>query len=190
MSTMTRMALAATGAVLAIAFIAVARADDDRVAAGKRAFLDVAKVLQSPRCMNCHPVGDRPRVGDHGRAHPQNISRKSVAAGVPCSTCHQDRNSEALGIQGGPPGAPHWGLPPSDTPMVFQSKTATELCEQLKDPERNGHRTLEQLLEHVSHDPLVLWGWTPGGKRTTPPLTHTKFVEAFTSWTASEGACP
>jgi len=49
---------------------------------------------------------------------------------------------------------------------------------------------LAQLLEHVSHDPLVLWGWNPGGNRTTPPLAHDKFVAAFTTWVASDGACP
>ena len=32
--------------------------------AGKKAFLDVARVLQSPRCMNCHPVGDAPLQTD------------------------------------------------------------------------------------------------------------------------------
>src|SRR5207302_4875949 len=117
-----------------------ARADDDRIAAGKRAFLEVARVLQSPRCMNCHPSDDRPRVGDDSRPHPQNISRKSVAAGVPCSTCHQNRNSEAIGVDGGPPGAPRWGLAPAE--MVFQGRTPTQLCEQLD----HGRMTLPQLV--------------------------------------------
>jgi hypothetical protein len=73
---------------------------------------------------------------------------------------------------------------------VFQGKSPTALCEQLRDPARNNHRTLADLLEHVSHDPLVLWGWEPGGKRTLPPLTHDAFVAAFTTWVAGGGACP
>jgi hypothetical protein len=158
--------------------------------AGRQAFLDVARVLQSPRCMNCHPVGDAPLQGDRNKPHAMNITRASVEAGLPCGTCHQEKNSEAIGVRGGPPGAPRWGLPPKETPMVFQSKTPKELCEQLKDPTKNGKKDLHALLDHVDHDPLVLWGWAPGGKRSLPPLTHEQFVEAFKTWTASGAACP
>lgn len=157
---------------------------------GKKAFVDVARVLQSPRCMNCHPSGDAPLQTDHATPHKMNITRASVKAGLPCATCHQAHNSETVGVPGGPPGAPGWNLPPADMPMVFQGKTVTELCEQLKDPARNGHRTLEQLIEHVEKEPLVLWGWAPGGNRTLPPLSHDAFVAAVKTWVASGGACP
>jgi hypothetical protein len=159
-------------------------------AAGARAFADVARVLQSPRCRNCHPAGNAPLQTDAGRPHRMNITRLSADAGLPCGTCHQERNSEALGIAGGPPGAPHWQLPPAETPMVFEGRSVTALCEQLRDPARNGKRSLAQLLEHVSSDPLVLWGWKPGGKRTVPPLPHRDFVAAFRTWVDSGGACP
>jgi hypothetical protein len=162
----------------------------DKIAAGQRAFADVARVLQSPRCQNCHPSGQAPLQTDQGRPHAMHISRLSVAAGLPCRTCHQERNSDAIGLVGGPPGAPHWGLPPQATPMVFQGKTVPELCAQLKDPARNGQRSLTDLLEHVSHDALVLWGWSPGGARTVPPLTHDAFVAAFQAWVDGGGACP
>lgn len=188
-------ALLAGGALAIAAAIALApgpsaSAAGDKIADGKAAFADVARVLQSPRCRNCHPTGDRPLQGDVGAPHAQNISRASVAAGLLCSTCHQERNSDAIGIAGGPPGAPRWGLPPAEHPMVFQGKTPTALCEQLKNPAHNGGKTLAQLLDHVSHDPLVLWGWQPGGKRQQPPLPHDKFVAAFTAWVAADGACP
>lgn len=162
----------------------------EAVAAAQRAFVDVARVLQSPRCRNCHPAGDAPLQTDAGRPHAMNISRSSVLAGLPCSTCHQERNSEAIGLAGGPPGAPHWGLPPAETPMVFEGLTVRALCEQLKDPARNGKRSLAALHDHVAHDALVLWGWAPGGKRTVPPLSHEKFVAAFATWVAGNGACP
>jgi hypothetical protein len=168
----------------------VARAEPDRVAAGQRAFADVAKVLLSPRCRNCHPAGDRPLQGDAGRPHAMNISRASVDAGLACTACHQVRNADLFGPRRGPPGAPHWGLPPADTPMVFQGKTAAALCAQLKDPARNGRRSLAQLLEHVTRDPLVLWAWQPGGARTRPPVSHDAFVAAFAAWVAADGACP
>lgn len=181
---------------LAAGATAAARANDTTkpvtadAAAGKKAFLDVARVLQSPRCQNCHPVGDAPLQTDRGRPHAMNITRTSVESGLACGTCHQERNSEAIGVPGGPPGAPRWGLPPKETPMVFEGKTPTALCEQLKNPEANGHKSLAALFEHVDHDPLVLWGWQPGGKRTTPPLTHDEFVVAFKTWVASGAACP
>ena len=43
---------------------------------------------------------------------------------------------------------------------------------------------------YVSDDPLVQWGWNPGGDRTTPPLSHPDFVKAFTTWVEGGGACP
>lgn len=181
----------AAGVVALASALAMADAPGtDAVTAGKRAFVEVARVLQSPRCRNCHPAGNAPLQTDVGTPHAMNISRATAAAGVPCASCHQERNSEALGIAGGPPGAPKWGLPPAETPMVFEGKAVTALCEQLKDPARNGHRSLAMLLDHVSNDPLVLWGWSPGGKRTTPPLAHDKFVAAFTTWVGAQGACP
>ncbi len=162
----------------------------DKVEAGKRGFLEVVKVLQSPRCLNCHPAGDRPLQGDQSKPHAQNISRATVAAGVTCQTCHQERNSEYVGVAGGPPGAPKWGLPPAEMPMVFQGKTATQICEQMKDPKQNHGKSLAQLMEHAASDPIVLWGWAPGGKRTLPPLSHDAFAAAFRAWVDSDGACP
>src|SRR5678815_5122536 len=34
-----------------------------------KAFMDVYKVLMSPRCMNCHPSGDVPLQGDDSHIH-------------------------------------------------------------------------------------------------------------------------
>ena len=179
-------------AALGIAAIALAGAALPRttLAAGQAGFVEIARVLQSPRCMNCHPAGDRPLHGDDSRDHAQNISRRSVAAGVACTTCHQARNAETIGVANGPPGAPGWNLPPAATPMVFQGKTAGELCRQLKDPAQNGGKNLAQLVEHVTSDPLVLWGWAPGKGRTLPPLPHDQFVAVFRDWVASGAACP
>jgi hypothetical protein len=185
-----RFALITIAVAAASAAIAFAQSGTtDKAAAGKKAFLDVARVLQSPRCANCHPADDRPRQGDQGKPHAQNISRKSVEAGVACTTCHQDRNSEeTIGLAGGPPGAPHWGLPPAN--QVFMGITPSQLCANLKDPAKTGDRDLAKLLDHVTNDALVKWGWNPGGKRTLPPLSHDKFVAAFKTWVDSGGACP
>ena len=184
-----KLVLTLGAAVITVSALAIAQSTDKTTAA-KRAFADVYRVLESPRCMNCHPAGNAPLQTDRSLPHKQNISRATVTAGVPCSTCHQERNSEAVGVDGGPPGGKGWNLPAADMPLVFQGKTPTQLCEQLKDPERNGHRTLAQLVEHVEHEPLVLWGWAPGGKRTVPPLSHDAFVDAVKTWVAGDGACP
>jgi hypothetical protein len=184
----------ATGALAlvlaALAGGAVPAAPGNDAEAGKRAFEGVAAVLLSPRCRNCHPAGDRPLQTDAGRPHRLDIQRRSVDAGLPCGACHQERNADALGIAGGPPGAPRWGLPPAATPMVFEGKTPRALCEQLRSPEHTGGRDLAALLHHVSEDALVRWAWNPGGTRTRPPLSHDAFVAAFRTWVASGGACP
>src|SRR5712692_7513333 len=38
-------------------------------------FTELGKVLTHPRCMNCHPAGDRPRQGDVGRLHQPPVER-------------------------------------------------------------------------------------------------------------------
>jgi hypothetical protein len=32
-------------------------------------FVEAGRVLQHPRCLNCHPVGERPTQGDDGHPH-------------------------------------------------------------------------------------------------------------------------
>jgi hypothetical protein len=159
-------------------------------AAGQAAFSEVYKVLMSPRCMNCHPSGDRPLQTDASVPHKMEISRLGESAGLECGTCHGEENSEVVGVAGGPPGAPHWGLPSREMPLVFQGRSPKQLCEQLLDPKMNGGRNLAGLMEHVMGDPLVLWGWNPGGDRTIPPMSHEAFVGHFKVWVESRGACP
>ena len=42
--------------------------------------------------------------------------------------------------------------------MAWQGKTVGEICRQIKDPERNGGRSLELLQEHAANDDLVAGG--------------------------------
>jgi hypothetical protein len=153
---------------------------------GEEAFLLVTSVLQSPRCMNCHPMGNAPLNGDQSVAHRMNISRDSLR-GLQCNTCHRNENGKA---PHSPPGVPGWRLPDPEMPLVFQGHTPRSLCEQLKDPKRNGNRTLEALREHMGHDPLVLWGWNPGPGRTTPPTSHAELLSALDVWIAKGAPCP
>ena len=48
--------------------------------------------------------------------------------------------------------------------MAWQQQArSAQICEQIKDPARNGGKTLAQIQEHMAHDSLVGWGWRPGG---------------------------
>ncbi len=157
-------------------------------------FLLVKSVLQSPRCVNCHPAGDAPLQGDDGHVHLQNIRRGPDGrgvAGLGCTACHGDANLPASYGPHAPPGVPtEWRLPPADAKMVFQGLGARELCEQLKDPKRNGGKDMGALLQHVSVDPLVTWGWSPGFGRKPVPISHEDFVSAFKAWADAGAPCP
>jgi len=148
----------------------------------REAFLAAYPVFMHPRCMNCHPAGDIPLQGDDSHLHTQNVQRGPDGKGkyaLKCANCHQDANVSGENM---PPGNPNWHLPPPEMPMVFQGRSPAELARQLKDPKRNGGKTLEQLLHHVSEDKLVLGGWDPGDGRTKPPLTHAEFAAKMHEW--------
>jgi hypothetical protein len=154
-----------------------------------KAFMDVYKVLMSPRCMNCHPAGDVPLQGDDSHLHTMLPRRGKEGKGLyamKCMNCHQPTNTAGLNA---PPGNPEWHLPPADMKMVFQGKTAHELAKQIVDPKLNGHKNLNQLIEHAS-DTLVLWGWNPGEGRTKPPLTYDEFKKAWITWIETGAYAP
>lgn len=154
---------------------------------GTTLFAPIAQVLQSPRCMNCHPVGDRPLQTDQSKPHKQNITRNFPNLGGSCATCHQETTMPGPKM---PPGAPHWNMPPAATPMTFEGKSQAQLCADLKDLSKNGGRTLSDLQHHVAVDPLVLWAFNPGTGRTPPPVTHATFLTLFDAWVNAGGACP
>ena len=159
-------------------------------AAAQAAFQRAWTVFASPRCQNCHPSGDAPLQGDDSHVHIQYVKRGSDGKGVygmKCSTCHQAANLLGANM---PPGNPKWSLPPANMKMVIQGETAGQFCRQLKDPAKNGHRTLAQIIDHVSTDDLVGWGWNPGDGRTLPPLSRPEFVAAMKAWVDNGAACP
>jgi hypothetical protein len=157
------------------------------------AFDTVQTVLQHPRCQNCHIPGDTPLQFDAGLTHAQNVKRGpdgKGAPGLPCSACHGEVNPPASYGAHMPPGATKWALPPPARKMVFINLPAAELCANLKDTRRNGGKDLAALLEHVSHDKLVLWGWDPGVGRAPVSVPHEQFVAAFKTWVDAGAPCP
>ena len=154
-----------------------------------QAFLQVYKVLMSPRCMNCHPAGDQPLQGDDSRIHTMKAQRGKDGKGVyaaKCSNCHQPENVPGLHT---PPGNPDWHLPPANMKMVFQGKTPAQLAKQLVNPKTNGNKTLQQLIEHAD-DGLVKAGWDPGEGRTIPPMSHEEFKKAWVTWIETGAYAP
>jgi hypothetical protein len=159
----------------------------DKEQRARAIFNEAARVMLSPRCVNCHPNGDSPLQGDEHRIHDPAVTRGENDRGIPglrCATCHQDRNLELARV----PGAPEWHLAPRQ--MFWMGRTAASLCVQLKDKSRNGGKTLEQLIEHSAHDPLVGWGWAPGWQRTPAPGTQEQFGALIAAWVKDGAACP
>ncbi len=157
-------------------------------------FETVRAVLQSPRCVNCHPQGDQPLQGDEGRIHGQFVVRGPEGRGAPglhCATCHRQANPPASYGAHMPPGvSTGWRLPPPEHKMVFANLSSSALCAQLKDPKQNGGKTLAELVHHVSSDPLVLWAWSPGYGRAPVPVPHAEFTRALKAWVDAGGPCP
>jgi hypothetical protein len=156
-------------------------------------FETVRAVLQSPRCVNCHPTGDTPLQGDDGHVHLQFVQRGPDGNGAPglaCATCHAKANPPASYGPHMPPGvSTGWRLPPPEHRMVFAGLSSAALCEQLKDPKRNGGKDMAALVQHVSADPLVLWGWSPGFGRAMVTVPHAEFVRAFKTWIDAGAPC-
>jgi hypothetical protein len=153
-------------------------------------FTAFVPVLRHPRCMNCHSNGDVPRQGDDGHPHAMNVRRGPEGHGVTaekCSTCHQDHNLVGAHL---PPGAPNWGSPPASTPMIWQGLTDSQICQSIKDPKQNENRNIEQLVEHLTEDKLVMWGWNPGDGRTPVPMPHDEFASKVRAWQAAGAPCP
>jgi hypothetical protein len=158
------------------------------------AFETVRAVLQHPRCLNCHPAGDAPLQGDKGALHTQGVVRGPEGrgvAGLECTSCHGRANLPDSYGPAQPPGvSTEWRMPPPGMKMVFAGLPAKGLCAQLKDPARNGGKAFPALLEHVAHDPLVVWGWKPGAGRAAVAVPHDTFTAAFTAWSQQGAPCP
>lgn len=150
-------------------------------------FAEIGKVLTSPRCMNCHSANDRPRQGDNGRLHQPPVFRGSDGMGLPamrCPICHLAANFDPARMPGNEP----WFMAPSE--MVWEGKTLSQLCLQIRDPERNGGLSLADLVHHIGDDRLVGWAWNPGIGRTPAPGTQHRAKALVQAWVDTGAVCP
>ncbi len=159
----------------------------DRAERSRALFAEASRVLFNPRCANCHPNGDAPTQRDGFEKHDPPVKRGEHDQGIPglmCASCHQDDNAPLARV----PGAPKWQLAPLE--MAWQGRSSHEVCEQLKDQSRNGHKTLDAIAEHVGHDPLVGWAWHPGADRAPAPGTQAEAGALVKAWVDSGAECP
>jgi len=155
-------------------------------------FVEAAKVLTSPRCLNCHPATRDVTQGDDLHAHVPFVTAGRYGVGdpaLPCRSCHQTSNTSTL-AESIPniPGSPGWGLAPAS--MAWQGKSVREICLQIQDPTRNGGMSLEKLRQHMAADPVVGWGFQPGDGRIPAPGSQAQLAALIDAWIATGAQCP
>jgi len=74
--------------------------------------------------------------------------------------------------------------------MAWEGRSLGSICEQLKDPARNGNRSVADILHHVVTDSLVKWAWNPGPGRSAAPGSNADFGALLRAWTEAGAHCP
>ena len=156
----------------------------------------VYEVTSHPRCSNCHvgpsnvPMWSGPSYG-RTRSHGMNINAGESRIGaeaVLCSTCHAFREDNANNLPHmAPQVAMNWQLAPVEAEWF--GKTSEEVCNQLRDPDRNGGRTLEELIVHLGHDLILHWAWRPGGGREPAPYSLEEHMNDLSIWGTAGFPC-
>ena len=141
-------------------------------------------VLTHQRCVNCHPSDNVPKQGEDGHPHYFGMTRENGNTGLVatnCNTCHLNENNDYAGV----PGAPEWSLAPES--MRWEGLSRREIAESMLDPSRNGGRTHEEVMHHLTEHELVLWAWNPGINaaglpREAPPVAKDEYIRVVKEW--------
>lgn len=169
--------------------------------AGLTAWEDIHNVVSHPRCINCHvdetgiPMWSGPSYGPEPRQHGMYIASGESRIGaenLACGTCHE-KSLLPNTVEHAPPHTNHdWLLAPVE--FAWFGKSSTEICEQMRDPERNGGRDGAGLVEHIIHDveiqAFITWGFNPGGGREPAPGTLQEHLDDMALWTQAGMPCP
>ena len=81
-----------------------------------------------------------------------------------------------------------WALAPPEAHWF--GRTSSQICEQLRDPELNGNRTMVELAEHLDHDLILHWAWNPGGGREPAPYSLQEHIDDLLAWGVAGFPCP
>jgi len=165
---------------------------------GLAAWARIYEVASHPRCSNCHvgadnlPMWSGPSYGET-RPHGMNIDAGQSRIGaeyVLCSTCHVNAAATQRG-NAQPHAAPRvatlWRLAPVEAEWF--GKSSQEVCNQLRDPERNGGRSYQELANHLGHDVILHWAWQPGGTREPAPYSLREHMDDILEWGAAGLPC-
>jgi hypothetical protein len=164
---------------------------DDGLSAWQRIY----EVTSHPRCSNCHvgadnkPMWSGPSYGK-ARPHGMNINAGDSRIGaeyVQCSTCHAYREGSNDMPHAAPQVAMNWQLAPVEAEWF--GKSSTDICAQLRDPERNGGRDYSELASHLDHDLILHWAWRPGGGREPAPYSLQEHVNDVLAWGVAGFPC-
>ena len=155
----------------------------------------IYEVTSHPRCSNCHvgadnkPMWSGPSYG-RARPHGMNVNAGQSRIGaeyVQCSTCHAYREEVNDMPHAAPQVAMNWQLAPVEAEWF--GKSSTEICNQLRDPERNGGRDALELASHLDHDLILHWAWNPGGGREAAPHSLQEHVNDILAWGVAGFPC-
>ncbi len=162
---------------------------------GLAAWDRIYEVTSHPRCANCHvgpsnkPMWSGPAYG-RTRVHGMNINAGESRIGaeyVLCSTCHAYREGGNDMPHAAPQVAMNWQLAPVEA--AWFGKSSDEICNQLRDPDRNGGRDFLEIAGHLDHDLILHWAWHPGGGRDPAPYSLQTHVNDVLAWGVAGQPC-
>ncbi len=169
-------------------------------AQGLNAWSRIFQVASHPRCANCHtgpsdrPMWSGPSYGKT-RMHGMNIQAGNSRIGaetILCSTCHTTKSDDWDNANTTKHAAPRvamsWALAPANAHWF--GRTTQQICEQLRDPETNGGRDTLEIAEHLNHDLILHWAWSPGGNREPAPYSLQEHVSDILAWGVAGTPCP
>lgn len=150
------------------------------------AFDKMMDVLSHKRCVNCHPSDRSPKQGEDSHPHLFGIQG---GGSVACNTCHQESNNNYSGV----PGAPDWALAPPS--MAWEGLSRIEIAQSMMDRSKNGNRSAEDIMHHLTEHELVLWAWEPGINaegipREKPPVPKEEYIAAVKEWIEAGAIIP
>jgi hypothetical protein len=79
--------------------------------------------------------------------------------------------------------------------MAWEGLSRAEIARVILDPEKNGGKSLEEIVKHMTEDELVLWAFNPGidnegNAREKPPVSEADFKAAVRAWAHAGAPVP